>query len=451
MSKEGQLDPTMRTAPHSIQAEQAVLGSLMLDHARAWPAVGDVLTADAFFARRHALIFAAIERLSERRTAVDPVTVADELERTGELAEVGGLTYLGELAETTPPGLNVTAHARIVLEHAERRHVIRIASGAVERAFKNDDPAEIVTDAESAFLALSERRGDQGPRSVADILADGYLDELAARAEGKVHGLTTGFVDIDKLTNGLRPGQLIVIAARPGEGKTTLAGDIAAYVAVGLGQPVLFYSLEMAERELLDRFVSSLSGIPLLDILRGDVSDDRFLQTMQQLHDAPLHIDDTPALHVSQIRARALRAKRKHGLALVVVDYLQLVRAKAERRHEEVATISRALKALAKELACPIIALSQLNRASEARNDKRPTLADLRESGQIEQDADIVALIYRDPKLLDGLSVVEFAKQRSGPTGRVILAAQLDRVRFRSHVGPVEAIAPTGAFSGYEY
>lgn len=436
--------PVLRLPPHSEQAERAVLGSLMLDAARNWPSVADTLAAGAFFSRRHALIFAAIDRLSDRRTAVDPIIVADELERTGDLAEVGGLAYLGELAETTPPGLNASSYARIVREHADRRELIRIASAAATRAYEGDDSAEIVTDAESAFLTLSEHRGEQGPHSVADILRGGYVDTLQARAEGKARGVSTGFPDIDRITAGLRPGQLIVIAARPGEGKTTLAGNIAEHVAVRLNEPVLFFSLEMLAQELTDRFASSLSGAPLSAILAGDVSDPRFLPAVEHLQAAPLHIDDSAALHVAQIRARAMRAKRRHGLALLIVDYLQLVRAKAERRHEEVATVSRSLKALAKELACPVLALAQLNRASEARNDKRPTLADLRESGQIEQDADVVALIYRDQKLLEGLSVVEIAKQRSGPTGRVILAAQLDCVRFRSHAGPVEAIARPG-------
>jgi len=421
-------------------AEQAVLGSTLVDFPRAWPTASALLTAEAFFDRRHMLVFRAAERLAEQRAAVDVITLNDELQRVGDLDEVGGLAYLGELAETTPPGLNVASYARIVREHADRRELIRIASAAVGRAYKGDAPAEIVTDTEASFLTLSEHRGERGPRSLAEILSDGYVAELEARAEGKVRGLKTGFADIDQLTSGLRPGQLIVIAARPGEGKTTLAGNIAEHVAVRLGEPALFFSLEMTERELLDRFVSSLSGIPLSTILQGDVSDPAFLPALESLRNALLLVDDTPALHVQQIRARALRAKRRHGLGLVVVDYLQLVRAKAERRHEEVATVSRALKALAKELACPVIALSQLNRASESRNDKRPTLADLRESGQIEQDADIVALIYRDEELFDGLRVVDLAKQRSGPAGRAILAAQLERVRFRSYAGPVKGM-----------
>lgn len=432
----------LRTPPHSPQAEQSVLGSLMLDD-RAWPVVADALTAGAFFIHRHGLAFAAVQRLVERRSAVDVVTVSEELERTGELAEVGGLAYLGELAETTPPGLNVRAYAEIVRTHAERREVIRIAAASIERAYQGEDPAAIVTDTESAFLAMTERRTDQGPRSMLEIMRDTYLDELGARVEGKARGLMTGFADLDRMTSGLRPGQLIIIAARPGEGKTTLAGNIAEHVAVRLGQPVLFFSLEMTASELTDRFISSLSGIPLATILSGNGVDQAFQAAINRLSDAPLQIDDTGALHIQQIRARALRAKRRDGLALVVVDYLQLVRAKAERRHEEVATISRSLKALAKELNVPVIALSQLNRANESRTDKRPTLADLRESGQIEQDADIVALIYRDAQLLDGLSVVELAKHRNGPTDRVIVVAQLDRVRFRSYTGPVDTRRPT--------
>lgn len=429
----------LRIPPHSLPAEQAVLGTLLLEHARAWPVVSDVVTAEAFFDRRHALTFAAIARLSDRHTAVDVVTVADELERTGELPEVGGLAFVGDLANNAPPGVNVRAHAEIVREHAKRREVIRIASAAIERAYKGKAPDQVVTDTESAFLTMSEHSAAGGPRSLDTILRGGYVAELEARAQGRSRGLTTGFSDLDRMVNGLRPQQFVVIAARPGEGKTTVAGNIVEHVAVRLGEPVLFFSLEMSEAELVDRFASSLSGVPLSSILDGDVSDPAFLPAIARLKDAPLHIDDSPALYAAQIRARALRMKRQHGLSLVVIDYLQLVCAKAESRFDEVSAISRAFKALAKELRCPVIALSQLNRMSERRIDKRPVKEDLRESGQIEQDADLICLLYRDPKLVEGLSVLELAKQRNGPTGRVILAAQLDRVRFRSHAGPAEA------------
>lgn len=433
-------DATPRQPPHSIPAEQAAIGGILLDN-RKWPVVADMLTVDTFFHRRHAQTFAAIQRLAVGRMPFDVVTVAEELERTGELDKIGGLAFVGELANNTPSAANVRAYAEVVSKHAQRRNLIRIAEKAIQRAYDGDEPAEIVTDTESALLGITADDGEQGPRGMSEIM-DRYVDELEARQSGNRRGLMTGFADLDQMTTGLLSGQLVIFAGRPGEGKTTVASNIAESAAIRQQRPVLFVSLEMTAVELMDRFASSLSGVPLADIRQGRIDDPAFSAAMEKIRHAPLHIDDGSSLHINQIRARALRLKRKHGLGLVVIDYLQLVRAKAERRHEEVAAISRALKALAKELVCPILALSQLNRASEARHDKRPTMADLRESGQLEQDADIVALIYRDSNLLEGLTVVEIAKQRNGPTDRVVLAAQLDRVRFRDHAGPAEPMRP---------
>jgi replicative DNA helicase len=429
------LGAELRVPPHSIPAERAVLGAAIVDHVRAWPVVADLLSADAFYERTNIQVFRAIERLSDSGTAVDVVTVGEAIECLPEFAGEG-LAFAGQLAEAYPVGSNVRGSAAIVATHAERRQVIAAASTAIDRAFRGDEPTEIIADLDAEWLALTSSQSKGGPREIGAILS-GYADELASRAEGRSVGLPTGFSDLDRLTHGLRPGQLIVIAGRPGAGKTAFACNLAEHAAVQQGRPVLIFSLEMGERELLDRFAASISGLPVSALLRGDVSDPRLLPALDRLKAAPLHIDDSPALRVEQVRARALGVKRRHDLAMVVVDYLQLLRAKAERRHEEVATISRALKALAKELAVPVIALSQLNRASESRNDKRPTLADLRESGQIEQDADLVALLYRDPTHVDGVVALEIAKQRSGPTGRVLLADQLDRARFRSHEGPV--------------
>lgn len=319
MNDESTASKMLRKPPHSASAEQSVLGSLLID-SHAWSAVADVVIAEAFFEPRHRLIFAAIAHLSERHSAVDVITVAEELKRAGDSEKVGGLAYLGKLAENTPSTNHVRAYAELVRAHAERRELIRIATAASDRGYRGDEPADIMSDTEAGFLALSQRRSDSGPRSFAEILRDGYVEELKARAEGRARGLPTGFVDLDRSTNGLRPGQLIVVAARPGQGKTVLAANIAEHVAVKLHQPTLFFSLEMSDEELRDRFVSSLSGIPLEDIQRGEVSDPAFLSATKRLHEAPLHIDDTPALYATQIRARSLRVKRQHGLALVVVE-----------------------------------------------------------------------------------------------------------------------------------
>ncbi len=305
---------------------------------------------------------------------------------------------------------------------------------------------EVMLGAEAALLRITRHQDGDGPVTVGDLLP-GHLDEIDARAHGESAGLSTGFQDLDKLTNGLRPGQLIVAGGRPGTGKSAVAMNIAEHVAVRLDIPVLILSLEMDKSELLDRLLSSLSDIPLDEILKGNVAGPRFPDALWQIQKAPLHIDDTGALYMQQIRSRALRIARGTRLGLVVVDYLQLIRERAESRLQEVSAISRSLKALAKELQVPIIALSQLNREADTRPDRTPRLSDLRESGQLEQDADLVTLIYRGAA--EGVTVLDIVKQRNGPTGKVYLTEQLDRARFRDHIGPLNIPAPRER--AYEY
>ncbi len=434
---------TLRTPPHSIMAEQSVIGGLLIEN-RMWPAVSEIIGADDFYRQDHRAIFTAMVELEDKRQSIDLVTVSEHLEKSGNIEEVGGIPYLKRLADETPGAANIRAYARSVREHADRRKLISIGSQIIESTYGKASPSEIVNDAESAFVKLTEKNSDSGPQAISEIVEAGYLIELENRATGATRGLATGFVDFDRLINGMRPGQLIVMAARPRLGKSTLALNIAENLAIKHQQTALVFSLEMAKDEILDRLTASYGRIPLDDIRKGNVDSGNFSDVMQKAKTAPLYIDESGGLYINQIRARALRIKRKHGLSLLIIDYLQLVRAKAESRFQEVSEVSRSLKALAKELKVPIIALSQLNRDIESRPGGKPRLSDLRESGQIEQDADIVTFLYRENIKTD-IDVVTWAieKQRNGPTGQIHLAARLNYAKFENYSGPIDIPAPS--------
>ncbi|MCG7978255.1 MAG: replicative DNA helicase [Candidatus Thiodiazotropha endolucinida] len=439
----------LRIPPHSIQAESAVLGGVLLTNTKL-PVVTEILQIEDFYRKAHQDIFRTMQDLDAKRQPIDLVTLAEQLEKIGKIEGVGGLQYLTQIADQTPSAANVHAYAKTVKECAVRRQLIGIGSSIVEAATSLTAPIDIVNSAEAEFVKLTEKQAESGPRLVSEIANSGYLDELDSRSISQDRGLLTGFIDLDKLTNGLRSGQFVVLAARPSVGKTTLALNISENVAMRLHKTVLLFSLEMAKSELLDRFVASAGKIPLADVLKGTLSEGNLSEAMGSINEAPLFIDDSAALYISQIRARALRIKRKHGLSMVVVDYLQLVRAKAESRFQEVSEISRALKALAKELQVPIIALSQLNRDIESRPSGKPRLSDLRESGQLEQDADIVAFLYRENLNTDGEVVtLEIAKQRNGPTGKIHLASRFEYSRFDNYIGQVEIPQPT--HTAFEY
>jgi replicative DNA helicase len=427
-------------------AEQSVLGGLMIEN-RIWPSVSEILGPDDFYLQAHRIIFTAMTTLEEMRQPIDLVTVGERLETTREIEEIGGMPYLVQLVDQTPGAANIIAYSRSVREHAGRRKLISISSQITEAAFSQAPAIEIVNDAESAFMNLTENASEGGPLAISELAGTEYLMELENRATGSARGLTTGFIDFDKLTNGLRPGQLIVIAARPGLGKSTLALNIVENLALKCNEPSLLFSLEMSQDEILDRLISSVGHIPLDDILKGNVDSGDFSGANTKIRTAPIFIDESGGLFINQIRARALRIKRKHGLSLLVVDYLQLVRAKAESRFQEVSEVSRALKALAKELKVPIIALSQLNRDIESRPGGKPRLSDLRESGQLEQDADLVTFLYRENIKAD-CDVVTWAieKQRSGPTGVVRLAAMLNYSRFDNFAGRIDTQASPSKF-----
>jgi replicative DNA helicase len=438
----------LRTPPHSIMAEQSVLGGLMLEN-RMWPAVSEILCTDAFYYQSHRAIYAAMEELEDKRQPIDLVTLAEQLEKTSKIEQVGGLQYLTQLADQTPSAANIIVYAKSVREHADLRQLIAIGSQISQASFGQAPIIDIINEAESAFLKLTEKASDVGPRTISEIAGAGYLDELENRATGAMRGLQTGFVDFDRLTNGMRPGQLIVLAARPGLGKSTLALNIAEHLAIKHQEPALMFSLEMSKDEIMDRLIASVGRIPLDEILQGNLDGGDFSGAMQAINGAPLYIDDGGGLYINLIRARALRIKRKHGLSLLIVDYLQLVRAKAESRFQEVSEVSRALKALAKELSVPIIALSQLNREVETRTSGEPRLSDLRESGQLEQDADLVTFLYREGLSTDVVTWV-IGKQRNGRTGKVHLAARLQYSRFDNYTGRIVTPVPQKAVYNYE-
>jgi replicative DNA helicase len=425
----------LRTLPHSIEAEQSVLGGLMLD-ATAWDAVADVLTAQDFYRADHRIIFGAAAAVSEQGSPIDVVTLSEHLERHGQLEAAGGLAYLGTLARDTPSAANIRAYAEIVRERSLLRRLIEVGTGIASAGFNVDgrNARELVDEAERRVFEIAEAgaHGRDGLIAVRSILP-GVIDRIdhLYRSPEKMTGVASGFSQLDQMTGGLQPGDLIVIAGRPSMGKTTLAVNIAENAAVGSGIASAIFSMEMSAEQLSLRMISSLGRINQSNLRTGRLSEEdwpRIDTAMTQLSRAPLFVDETPALTPTEIRARARRLKREHNLGLVVVDYLQLMQVPGtkENRATEISEISRSLKALAKELRVPVIALSQLNRSVEQRVEKRPVMSDLRESGAIEQDADVILMIYRDevyeaatPR--KGIADIIIAKQRNGPTGEVQL------------------------------
>jgi replicative DNA helicase len=438
----------VRTPPHSVEAEQAVLGGLMLD-ANAWDAVADIVTATDFYRRDHRLIFEAIAEVAETRGACDAVTVSECLERKGRLEEIGGLAYLGTIARDTPSAANVRAYAEIIRERSILRQLVaaggEIAAAATDS--RGRPASELVDEAERRVFEIAERgsRGKSGFIAIRDVLPQ-TIDrlDLLHQTPGEIRGVPTGFTQLDKKTTGFQAGDLIVIAGRPSMGKTTLAVNIAENAAIAKGVPAAIFSMEMSAEQLTLRLISSLGRVNQSHLRTGNFSEEdwsRIQGAMAQLSNAPLYVDETPALTPTEVRARARRLKRERGLGLIIVDYLQLMQVSGtkENRATEISEISRSLKALAKELKVPVIALSQLNRAVEQRTDKRPVMSDLRESGAIEQDSDVILLIYReevyDPNTTRrGVADIIIAKQRNGPIGEVQLTFLGEYTRFENLV-----------------
>ncbi len=422
----------LRVPPQSIEAEQAVLGGLMLAP-EAFDRVSDVLADNDFYRRDHQLIYRAIRELSEKGKPYDAVTLGEWFESMGESEAVAGGAYLIELASTTPSAANIAAYAEIVREKAVLRQLIEVGTGIVNDGFQPEGrgTGEILDAAESRVLAIAEHsaKGRMDYVSVHNALAEAF-DVLQKRYEsgGSVTGLPTGYTEFDEMTAGLQPSDLLILAARPSMGKTALAVNIAEYAALKSKMPVAIFSMEMSASQLALRMISSLGRINATRLRTGQLEDQDWssvTSTIRLLREAKIFIDDEPALSPEKLRAKARRIKKEHGLGLIVVDYLQLmaVPGSKENRATEISEISRSLKGLAKELNVPVIALSQLNRSLETRTDKRPMMADLRESGAIEQDADVIVFIYRDEyynkenSTDKGLAEIIIGKQRNGPTG----------------------------------
>jgi replicative DNA helicase len=436
--------------PHSDEAEQAVLGGLMLDPV-AWDNVADAVTEQDFYRPDHRLIFAAIAALAGEARPCDVVTVSQQLERSGKLEDAGGLSYLSAIARDTPTAANVRAYAEIVRERSLLRQLIRAGTEIASAVFNNDGQTarELVDRAEQRVFEIAEGsfRRREGAVAVRQLLP-GVIDQIDEwhHNPDKLRGLPTGFTDFDKLTGGLRPGDLVIVAGRPSMGKTTLAVNMAEYAAVhpGTRASVAIFTMEMPAEQVITRMLASIGGVPLNSLRSGKISDDdwvRITSATSQLSEAKIFVDEAPALNPTELRARARRVKREHGLDLIVIDYLQLMQVPGtkENRATEIAEISRGLKALAKELQVPVIALSQLNRAVEQREHKKPVMSDLRESGSLEQDSDIILLIYRE-EVYDrnttkkGIAEIDVVKHRNGETGMFFLTFQGQYTRFANYV-----------------
>jgi len=425
----------MKVPPHSVEAEQSVLGGLMLDN-RAWDQVVDRLRESDFYKYEHRLIFKAVGHLVEQSKPVDVLTISETLRERRELDQAGGEVYLFELTNNTPSAANIVAYADIVRERSILRQLLAAANDIANDAFhaQGRSVTELLDAAERRVFSISEQGArNTGPVNIKDFLAK-TMDRIDTlfHSNNPITGIPTGYHDLDEKTSGLQSSDLVIIAGRPSMGKTGLAMNIAEHVAIKSRMPVLIFSMEMPGEAIVMRLLSSLCRIDQLRIRTGKLADEdwpRISSTVSMLSDAPLFIDDTPALSPAEMRARARRIAKEHGqLGLIVVDYLQLMQVPGhnENRTAEISEISRSLKSLAKELKVPVVALSQLNRGLEQRADKRPVMSDLRESGAIEQDADLIVFIYRDEVYNEnspdkGTAEIIIAKQRNGPIGKVRL------------------------------
>jgi len=441
----------LRVPPHSMQAEQSVIGGLMLDNG-AWDQVADRVTTLDFYRREHQLIYTAIANLAEHSKPFDVVTVTEELERLEQLEEAGGLVYLGTLANETPSAANIRTYADIVREHSVVRQLISVGTEIADSGYRPEGRTsiELLDEAERKVFEIAEQktRGGSGfqPTKHLVTLALERIETLY-QSDEPITGLSTGFSDFDQMTSGLQPADLIIIAGRPSMGKTTFAMNVAENAAIKTRKPVAVFSMEMPGDSLAMRMLSSLGRVDQHRVRTGKLLDDewpRLTSAVSLLAEAPIHIDDTPALSPTDLRARARRLKRECNgeLGLIVIDYLQLMQApgSGENRATEISAISRGLKSLAKELNVPVIALSQLNRNLEQRPNKRPVMSDLRESGSIEQDADLVVFIYRDevynenvPEEEKGKAEIIIGKQRNGPIGTVTLTFLGQYTKFENY------------------
>ncbi len=443
----------LKVPPHSIEAEQAVLGGLMLDN-RAWEKIADRVSDEDFYRHDHRLIFRAIQAQEAKDVPNDAVTLSQHLQSIDELEQAGGLAYLGRLAKDTPTAANIIAYADIVREKSILRQLAAVGTEIAGSAYNQEgrDSRELLDDAEKNVYKIAEQgaRNQKGFVGMTALLKNtvDQIDQLYQN-EGAITGIATGFDKFDEMTSGLHAGELIIVAGRPSMGKTTFAMNLAENAAIGNKKSVAVFSMEMPGESLSMRMISSLGRIDQHNLRTGQIKDEdwpRITSTVSMLSQTKIFVDDTAALSPTELRARARRLKREHGLDLIVIDYLQLMqgsgKAASENRTAEVSEISRSLKALAKELEVPVIALSQLNRSLEQRTDKRPIMSDLRESGAIEQDADLIVFIYRDEVYNEdseqkGTAEIIIAKQRNGPIGKCRLTFLGKYTRFENHMPEV--------------
>ncbi|MCX7167680.1 MAG: replicative DNA helicase [Rhodocyclales bacterium] len=439
----------LKLPPHAIEAEQSLIGGLLIDNA-AWDRIGDVVRETDFYRDDHRRIFRHIGKLIQLGRPADVVTVYESIEQSNEVDQTGGLGYLGEIANATPSAANIRRYAEIVRERAILRQLVtvgdEIAGNALNPAGR--DVKQLLDDAEQRIFQIAEagNRSNNGFVAIQPLLGEVVerMETLLARdSQSDITGVATGFADLDRMTSGLQPGDMVVVAGRPSMGKTAFALNIAEHVGVELRLPVAIFSLEMSGPQLATRFLSSVGRIESSKLRTGRLTDDewdRMTVALGKLHEAPIHIDETGAINSTDLRARARRLHRQFGkLGLIIIDYLQLMSSNrdGENRATEISEISRSIKALAKELQVPIIALSQLSRKVEERNDKRPLMSDLRESGAIEQDADIIMMMYREeyykPDTQDkGMAEVIITKHRNGPTDTVRLTFLGEYTKFEN-------------------
>ncbi|WKZ57090.1 MAG: replicative DNA helicase [Bdellovibrionota bacterium] len=434
-----------RVPPHSVEAEESVLGGILLDN-DALNAAIERLRPQDFYRAAHQAIFEAMVTLSDKREPIDIVTLSQQLRAMGSLEEVGGLEYLSRLTSIVPSAANVGFYAKLVKEMSLRRRVIHEASEVINAAFETEGEVEEFIDVtEQKILSVAEYRINPAFHRVSDVVQDSIklIEKLYDQKE-PVTGTPTGFEGLNRMTAGFQPSDLIIIAARPSMGKTALALGIAQHVGIHEKKPVAIFSLEMSKEQLVLRMLCSEARVDSSKVRTGQLGErdfPRLVDAASRIAEAPIFIDDTPAVTVAEVKAKARRLHREHPLALIVVDYLQLMRSPAysNSREQEISDISRSLKALSKELHVPVIALSQLNRSVESRQDKRPMMSDLRESGAIEQDADLIMFIYRDEVYNantpdKGIAELLISKQRTGPTGIVKLMFLAEYTRFESFI-----------------
>lgn len=446
---------SLRTPPHSIEAEQSVLGGLLLDNS-AWDRLGGFLKEDDFYRFDHRLIFQHIVRLVVASKPADVITVFESLQASGKADEAGGLEYLNSLARNTPSAANIRHYAQLVRDRSILRQLITVSDEISANAFqtRGKDVKQILDEAETRIFAIAEEssRETQGFQSINHLLSGvaERIEELYnSESDSDITGIPTGFIDLDRMTSGLQPGDLVIVAGRPSMGKTAFSVNIGEHVAIEQQLPVCVFSMEMSGAQLASRMLGSVGRLDQHRLRTGRLQDsdwDKLTFAMGKMNDAPLFVDETPALNSIELRARARRLAKQCGqLGLIIIDYLQLMSPSSagENRATEISEISRGLKALAKELNCPVIALSQLNRSVEQRPNKRPVMSDLRESGAIEQDADLILFIYRDevynPDTADkGIAEIIVGKQRNGPIGSVRLTFLGQYTKFDNYAGNMD-------------